>query len=270
MRYSLRVELVSVCALTHFRSPISPPTDRIDVETSTILRVDRLTRADVEEEMLRLYALRAEHLLLRLCACLRMLLRFPCKPYLMRHSSRPDRTVRVYGQTAAAAAAVSSGLSVQQMLAEEAATAAPADGNAVSYTPIDASILTEMHLHASTLPGAFPVRKPMRHRKGAVIAFVPQPKQNDRQGLVARAQSKAAELVAASKAADAQRRRNKKQRTQKRKLEEKQEQQNDAGECDEFADNPYLSRDPMAGDAEPAAPHCRPARTRWPRKSQVP
>lgn len=47
---------------------------------------------------MRLYELTPAILVARLYETLRLIVRFPCQQYLLRHSFRPDRTVRVYGR----------------------------------------------------------------------------------------------------------------------------------------------------------------------------
>lgn len=220
----------------------------MNVENSTVLRMDRLTRADVETEMYRLYDLKAEHLLSRLNAILHILLRFPCQQYLMRHSCKPDRTVRIYGQRATTADPAAA-LSLQQMLAEETAAITTAD--TVPWTNIDRTLLTEMHLRSNTLPCMFPHQKPIRAVNKKPHRYAKP--QNDRQMLVARANRKTADAAAVVKAGEAQRKRGKRLRKRtKQQMEQEQKQIAASAEYEDYDANPHLSRNPMDADDESA------------------
>lgn len=73
----------------------------MDAESGTIVSVRRMTRIDIEADMMRLHALTPGMLLARLHNTLRLIVGFPCQQYLMRHSCQSDRTARVYARSTA-------------------------------------------------------------------------------------------------------------------------------------------------------------------------
>lgn len=180
------------------------PLVRIDARFSCVLETKEVTIADVEQDLRRLYQIKAERLLEPLFNFMEIIKQFPTNEYMLRHSDKHNAQAMVYVKSAA----IRFDLVMNVRSVKNVKKFPPSSTNTtmadlykwhevdtsiletIPWHPIDDTVCTTIHKLSGVMPCAFPHWGGQNESSQA----------NDRLRLVSEAERKQAEkLVATSK-----------------------------------------------------------------------